>query len=568
MRYKRFSVVLILVVVLLGSAIWSWAIKRDGHRLPRFVEVQEEAGIEFQHFNGSRRGSLLPEDVGSGAGWADYDNDGDEDLYLVNFAGGFLLGDRELATRPGNRLYRNEGKGEFADVTQQAGVGHVGHNYACLWFDYDNDGWIDLAVTRYDGVSLYRNQRDSTFEDVTETAGLGHIHRFLLGMTAGDYDLDGDLDLYLCGYVTFDRERARQRPLVAGRPAVWTNPVSYPAEPNILLRNEGDGTFQDMTESAGVANSDGKSMQALFCDFDNDGWPDLFVGNDVATADSLFRNLGDGTFADITLESGLYDPRASMGIAVGDVWHRGWLDMVTTHWVAEDHALWKNRTADFATEQIGIAFDDVGPAAGIVASKPSAFVGWGLGLCDFDNDGFLDIMIANGSTIEDELTLDVLEDPKLMPQPSQLLWNDGQGKFTDLGEKAGHFFESHNVSRGLALCDYDHDGGVDAVVINHGAPAALLRNVTRDRGHWLQVRLAGTKSNRFGVGARVEVKAGDLAQYRQYVLGTSYLSTDAGVCHFGLGGNTTVDSIQVTWPSGNISRLSGLSADQLVTITE
>ena len=568
MRFLPILIALALCLAMVGGFIWSRTRHGANSNLPRFLDVHEDAGIDFQHFNRSSRDSLLPEDVGSGAGWADYDNDGDQDLYLVNFAGGFLLDASSLSTKQGNRLYRNDGNGDFTDVTAEAGVGHVGHDYACLWFDYDNDGWVDLAVTHYDGITLYRNRGNGSFAETTSAAGLSTIDRFLLGMTAGDYDRDGDLDLYLCGYVTFDRERARNRPLVSGRPAVWTNPVSYPAESNILLRNEGDQTFVDVTESAGVANPSGKSMQAIFCDFDNDGWPDLFVGNDVATPDALFRNRKDGTFVDVTLDSGLFDPRATMGIAVGDVWRRGMTDMVTTHWVAEDHALWKNRTTDFEEQQIGIVFDDVGPVTGIVASKLSAHVGWGVGLRDFDNDGHLDIMIANGSTIEDELTLDVLEDPKLMPQRSQLLRNDGKGVFTDLGGQAGHFFESHHVSRGLALCDYDQDGGVDAAIVNHGGQVALLRNVTRNRGHWIQVRLVGKDSNRFGIGARVTVRSGALEIHRQRVLGSSYLSTNAAESHFGLGDCERVDSIEVTWPSGNTSQLLDVTANQFVTITE
>ena len=523
-------------------------------------------GIRFHHFD-SPRDSLLPEDVGSGAGWADYDNDGDEDLYLVNFTGPFLMDETDLKNRPGNRLYRNDGNGKFTDVTSEAGLGHAGWDYACLWFDYDNDGWRDLAITHYDGVILYRNRGDETFEDKTEGAGLADIHRFLLGLTAGDYDRDGDLDLYLCGYVSFDREKARNRPLVSGRPAVWTNPVSYPALANILLRNESDGTFTDVSESAGVANPNGKSMQALFCDFDNDGWQDLYVANDVATADRLFHNLHDGTFADVSSESGTYDVRASMGLAVGDIWHRGWMDLFATHWVAEDHALWKNRTDEFGANVV-IAFDDVGPVTGIVASKLQSYVGWGAGLYDFDNDGHLDLMLVNGSTIEDELTLEVLKEPKLIPQPAQLLWNDGQGKFVEVSSQAGSFFEQHRVSHGVAFADYDQDGRMDAAVLVHNGPAILLRNVTPQTGHWVQIKLEGTQSNAFGVGARVRVKAGALTHTRECVLSSSYLSSDSLLCHFGLGQDDMVDSVEVAWPSGKLSRLANLRADQIVTVRE
>jgi hypothetical protein len=537
----------------------------------QFREVQDQAGIHFHHFNAARN-SLLPEDTGSGLGWADYDNDGDDDLYLVNFAGPFLMAEADLMKRPGNRLYRNDGNGKFTDVTDESGVGHVGWDYGCLWFDYDNDGWLDLAVTHYHGVVLYRNRGDRTFADATEAAGLAGINRFLQGLTAGDYDLDGDLDLYLCGYVDFDRERARNRPLVSGRPAVWTNPVSYAALPNILLQNEGNGTFIDVTERAGVANAKGKTMQALFCDFDNDGWPDLYVGNDVGTADALFHNRRDGTFEDTSLIAGTFDRRASMGIAVGDVWHRGVMDLFTTHWVAEDHALWKNLSIELDTSESGegrqLLFEDVGPQTGIVAAKTSPLVGWGTGLYDFNNDGHLDMMISNGSTIEDELTLEVLSDPKLIPQASQLLWNNGKGRFIDVSLQAGDFFEQQLVNRGLAFSDYNQDGRIDAAVLRHNGPAILLENVTEPAGHWLQVRLKGTKNNVFGVGARVEVKAGGLVHSRQCVLSSSYLSSDSLLCHFGLGNATTVDYVKVYWPGGTQSRQEDLIVDQVVMIHE
>jgi hypothetical protein len=566
---------LALGVAVLAGGVWAgvkrWGTASSGTERSdepglRFEEVERQAGIAFHHFD-SPRASLLPEDVGSGAGWADFDNDGDEDLYLVNFAGPFLMDEAELTKRPGNRLFRNDGNGKFTDVTADAAVGHVGWDFACLWFDYDNDGWLDLAVTHYDGVMLYRNRRDGTFEDKTADAGLADIHRFLLGMTAADCDRDGDLDLYLCGYVTFDREKARNRPLVAGRPAVWTNPVSYPAVPNILLRNEGNGTFTDMTESAGVANPDGKSMQALFCDFDNDGWPDLYVANDVGTADVLFHNRRDGTFGEISLEAGTHDRRASMGLAAGDIWHRGWMDLFATHWVREDHALWKNRTDELG-QHVPISFDDVAPAAGVVRAKLPAYVGWGTGLYDFDNDGHLDLLLVNGSTIEDELTLDVLKNPKLMPQPPQVLWNNGQGRFIEVGERAGPFFGKHKVSRGLAFADYDHDGRIDAAVVSHGEPATLLHNVTPQTGHWLAVRLQGSESNKFGIGARVRVQAGSLVHTRQRVLGSGYLSGDTLLCHFGIGAAAEVESLEVTWPSGSVSRLANLPADQIVTVEE
>jgi hypothetical protein len=528
------------------------------------VEVQDQIGIDFTHFD-SRRDSLLPEDIGSGVGWADYDNDGDQDLYFVNFAGPFLMDEAKLGTRAGNKLFRND-DGKFTDVTEESGLGDVGWNYACLWIDVDNDGWLDLVVTHYDGVILFRNRGNGTFEDRTAVCGFQNIHRFLLGVTAGDYDRDGDLDLFLCGYVTFDRERARNRPLVAGRPSVWTNPVSYDAVPSILLRNNGKGVFDDVTAGAGVANPKGKSMQAVFCDFNNDNWPDLYVANDVGTADVLFQNRGDGTFEDVSSLAGTYDRRATMGVAIGDVWHRGWMDLFTTHWVNEDHALWKNQSGIAGGQSI--LMEDVGPQTGILDIKSTADVGWGTNFVDFDNDGHLDLVLANGSTIEDELTLQVLVDPKLLPQKCRLLHNNGNANFVDVSTTGGNFFSRNLVARGLACADYDQDGRVDVAIVIHSGKGVLLRNQTEKVGHWLRVELQGTTSNRFGIGAQIQVFTGETTYTRQCVSSSSYLSSNSLPTHFGLGDVTVIDSIKVTWPSGKTTTKNSIKVDQSVIMEE
>ncbi|MBT4691747.1 MAG: CRTAC1 family protein [Planctomycetaceae bacterium] len=529
-----------------------------------FSEVQQQAGIDFTHFN-SPRNSLIPEDVGSGVGWADFDNDGDEDLYFVNFAAPFLASDEDMSRASGNRLYRNDGDGHFTDITKTAGVGHVGWDFACLWWDADNDGNLDLTVTHYSGLVHYRNLGDGTFQDTTSSAGFGDINSFLLGLTAGDYDLDGDLDLYLCGYVEFDRERARNRPIVAGRPAVWTNPVSYPALPNILLQNN-SGTFTDVTESTGVANPAGKSMQAIFCDFNNDGYPDLFVGNDVGTADAMYLNNQDGTFKDVSKISSTFDRRASMGMAVGDVYHHGKMDLFTTHWVNEDHALWKNQST--IGDSSAILMEDVGPFTGILKIKSTADVAWGVNVVDFDNDGHLDVILANGSTIEDELTTEVLEDPKLLPQKSRILRNDGQVTFVDVSDDAGPFFHKKLIARGLATADYDHDGRLDVAVGIHSGAGVLLHNTSSDTGNWLQIKLEGSSSNRFGIGAKIEIKIGANIYSHQSVLSSSYLSTNSTIAHFGLGNAKQVDSITVTWPSGVVTEQTDATLNQLIIVTE
>jgi hypothetical protein len=306
-------------------------------------------------------------------------------------------------------------------------------------------------------------------------------------------------------------------------------------------------------------------MQAVFCDFNNDNWPDLYVANDVGTADALFMNRGDGSFQDVSTLAGTYDRRATMGVAVGDVWHRGWMDIFTTHWVNEDHALWKNQSG--LAEGKSILMEDVGPQTGLLEIKSTADVGWGTELIDFDNDGHLDLILANGSTIEDELTLEVLKDPKLLPQKCRLLHNDGNANFVDVSSEGGDFFSKDLVARGLACADYDQDGRVDVAIVIHSGKAVLLHNETAKTGHWLRVELKGT-SNRFGVGAKIQVVAGGTTFTRQSVSSSSYLSSSSLTPHFGLGEVDVVDSILVTWPSGKTTIKNSIKADQSVTMEE
>jgi hypothetical protein len=307
-------------------------------------------------------------------------------------------------------------------------------------------------------------------------------------------------------------------------------------------------------------------MQALFCDFNNDNWPDLYIANDVGTADAMYQNNGDGTFKDISALSGTYDRRASMGIAVGDVWHEGRMDLFTTHWVNEDHALWKNQSA--TTPDKSILMEDVGPTTGILDIKSPADVGWGVELVDLDNDGHLDIVLANGSTIEDELTLEVLKDPKLLPQKCRLLRNDGDANFIDISGSGGKFFQRELIARGLACADYNQDGRMDVAIVLHSGEGTLLQNTSKETGNWLQVKLAGTTSNRFGIGAQIKVKVGANTYSRQCVLSSSYLSSQSLVRHFGLGKAEQADSVTVHWPSGKTTVQKDVKLNQLITIQE
>ena len=505
--------------------------------------------------------------MGSGAAWGDFDNDGDEDLYICSWAGPVLMPPEELRTRPGNRLYRNDGDGTFSDVTVEAGTDRTGWDMACLWTDIDSDGYLDLLVTGFTGAVLYRNNRDGTFADITEEAGLAQLDGFCSGAANGDYDRDGDLDLYVCRYVEFDLERARDRPMVGGRPAVMTTPQNFPPQPNYLLRNNGDGTFTDVAEATGTANPKGRSLQAAFCDFDNNGWPDIYVANDQSP-DALFINV-QGRFEDRALQANTWDPRAGMGVAVGDLDPDGAMDLFVTHWVGEDSAFYHNQVESRRELPMDerLVFLDIAPKVGVAHRDPGT-VGWGTGLFDFDNDGHLDLFQVNGSTQEDELTLEVLSDPKLMPQTNFAYWNNGQRQFLDVTPRAGPAFAAKRVGRGCAFADYDNDGLMDIFIVNHGAEPLLLKNTTPNAGNWLKVKVVGGRSNRLGIGVRVRLRCGGKTQTREIRSGGSYLSCDSRLAHFGLGGAETIEWLEVKWPTGAKRRLEEVSSNKTVVVHE
>ena len=533
----------------------------EGGQGIRFQDLTEASGIDFQHFQ-KKRNSLLLEDVGSGAAWGDYDADGDEDLFLVNFSCGLVDG-KKVQT---DRLFRNDGGFRFTDVTEESGVGSADWNTGCLWLDYDGDGFVDLFVSHFEGLRLYRNHGGKTFSDVSKETNLDLHRGFLMGLCAADYDLDGDVDLYACGYVNFDREAAKNRPMVAGRPASWTNPVSHPAISNLLLRND-EGVFVNVAEEAGVADESGKSMQAVFCDFNNDRFPDLYVGNDISTPDSLFVNQGDGTFRNEAGMAGVLDFRAGMGIAIGDFSRDGLMDLFVTHWVAEDNALWENVTTQSSGRQ-GVVFEDVAPRLGLTP-KPSALVGWGCGLYDLDNDGYRDLFVVNGSTIEDELTEEVLSDPKLLPQKASVRrWVQEEKRFVEVSDAAGPFFSHLGVARSASFADVDRDGRMDVVVTYNGGQPIILRNESNQDGHWLQVKVIGAGENRNGIGARVRVKTKESVFDEMILCGTSYLGNDSPIAHFGLGDQSVIEWVEVLFPRGGSQKSVDVLVNQRITITE
>lgn len=526
-----------------------------------FTDVTSEAGIDFQHSSGTRS-SLLPEDMGSGAGFADIDNDGDIDLYVVNIPGPFTQdGGRNKGNA--NALYRNNGDGTFTNITRAAGVGHQGYGMGCVFADYDGDADLDLYLTNYGANVLYRNNGDSTFTDVTKTAGVG-CELWSTGAAFADVDGDTDLDLYVCNYVTYDLEELEQmkeESLQSGKPVPSAlNPHVFEPQDNVFYRNNGDGTFTDATAEAGVAAAGGRSMQAVFSDFDNDNDLDLYVANDTST-NHVYRNNGDGTFADVSDESWAADFRGSMGLTAGDYDADGDIDLFMSHWVDEENALYRNLFKEDGIAE-RIRFVDESYTA-MLAEESIKQIGWGTALFDYDNDGDLDIFVTNGSTFQE------LKQPEvLIPQPDALFRNDGDGVFTDVSESTGIAALPLRVGRGATFGDYDNDGDVDIFIVNNHAPPTLLRNEGIGRNNWLHVKLIGAGRNRDAIGAKIQVKTADQTQIREIYAGDSYMSFSSLVAEFGVGNATRIETVQITWQNGETQTRHNISVNQRIQITQ
>ena len=562
-----------------------------------FTDVTNEAGINFQH-SGGTRSSLLPEDMGSGAGFADIDNDGDIDLYIVNIPGPFT---QDADSRAGNMnaLYRNNGDGTFTDITRAAGVGHQGYGMGCVFADYDADADLDLYLTNYGANVLYRNNGNSTFTDVTEIAGVG-CELWSTGAAFADVDGDTDLDLYVCNYVTYDLdqlEQMKEESLQSGKPVPSAlNPHVFEPQDNVFYRNNGDGTFTDVTVEVGVAAAGGRSMQAIFSDFDNDNDLDLYVANDTST-NHVYRNNGDGTFADVSDESWAADFRGSMGLTAGDYDADGDIDLFMSHWVDEENALYRNLfkeaishqpSAISKTDRAGkrqqqpqrvtdsrkpkaesqyIRFVDESYTA-MLAEESIKQIGWGTAFFDYDNDGDLDIFVTNGSTFQE------LKQPEvLIPQPDALFRNDGDGMFTDVSESTGIASLPIRVGRGATFGDYDNDGDVDIFIVNNRAPPTLLRNegdrsILTGRNNWLHVKLIGTGANRDAIGAKIQVKTADRTQIREIYAGDSYMSFSSLVAEFGVGSAKRIETLQITWQNGDTQTRHNIPVNQRIQITQ
>ena len=514
----------------------------------RFEDATAQSGIDFTHsFGAERLGSLL-ESTGAGCVWFDYNNDGKPDLFV---ASGRPLA-REMhpyplrkqpAVLPHNRLYRNEGNGKFTDVTDAAGVAGNDFSFGAIAADFDNDGRVDLLVTSYGKVTLYRNRGDGRFEDVTAKAGL-EVKGWAIGAAWLDYDRDGCVDLFIGRYVKFDP--AYRSYYAADN---YPGPLDYEGDTNLLFHNTCRGGFTDVSEKSGIARFKGRAMGVTAADFDGDGYPDIYVANDK-TESFLFRNRHDGTFEEIATDAGAAfgqngESSSAMGPVFFDVEHTGRAGL----WVSDSKY---NRLLQNSGK---MPWSDVTQQAGI-SQLTAQYTSWGTGAFDFDNDGWADLFIVHGGLIHQ------------VPQEHSLFRNTGGGKFQDASGGAGPFFNTKSVGRGACFADYDGDGKVDAYLVNLGAPGVLLKNTSPAANHWLAIQLQGVKSNRDGIGARVEVEAGDLKQWAEREGGSGYLSQNEGRVHFGLGAHGKADRVTVIWPTGKRQVLEGVPANQVITVTE
>jgi enediyne biosynthesis protein E4 len=528
--------------------------------LARFTDVAEKAGLTQPIvYGGVDAKSYILEVVGCGVAFLDYDNDGWLDLLV-------LSGTRLEGAPPGttNRLYKNNRDGTFTDVTEKAGLTRLGWASAVTVGDYDNDGFDDLFFTSYGHNVLYHNNGNGTFTDVTVKAGLSEAAtRYGSGCTWVDYDRDGRLDLFVAYYLDTTLEKL---PKPGENPdcrwkgvPVNCGPRGLPTGFARLYRNNGDGTFTDVSKASGVAAASGSyPMTAVAADYDNDGWPDIYVACD-STPSWLFRNRHDGTFVQEGLEHGVAlsedgMEQAGMGVAVGDYDLDGNLDIFKTHFSDDTNVLYRNDGKGY--------FNDVTIRAGL--GVETRYVGWGTGMADLDNDGFPDLFVATGSVYpEVERTLPAYP----FRTPRLVFRNLGDGRFEELIEEAGPGVAAVHTSRGCAFGDFDNDGDVDIVVVNLNEPPSLLRNDVSGAGHWLKVLLEGVKSNRSAIGAGVIARYGERTQAQEVMASSSFYSASDRRLHFGLGAATVAD-LAIRWPSGAIEKVAGVAADQLVVIRE
>ena len=526
-----------------------------------FRDVSREAGITPIVISGGREKNYVLEVNGSGVCWFDYNNDGYMDLYLVNGATLEELQGRASAGKHHNFLFRNNRNGTFTDVTDQVRAPGKGWGFGCVAADFDNDGNTDLLVTNFGPNILYRNNGDGTFTDVTTRAGVGGGNIWHTGAAFADYDNDGRLDLYVAGYLDFDLQNPKSGGCeYEGVRVKACGPHGFKGAPDALYHNNGDGTFTDVTAKAGVVDRGLYfGFAVIFDDFDNDGFPDIFVAND-SNPNYLYHNKGDGTFEEIAVTAGVAysgdgKEHSGMGAAVGDYDNDGLMDLFVTTFANDNYALYHNDGGNF--------FTDVSYPSG-VAEPTIRWLGWGTFFLDYNNDGFKDLFCINGH-VYPEIDGRIRQSYR---QPLQLLENIGHGKFREVSEQAGLARMPWHSGRGGAYCDFDNDGNVDVVVSNIDDRPTLLRNEGGSGNNWLELSLAGTVSNRSAIGAKVKITAGDLVQYDHVRAGGSFLSGNDLRLHFGLRMHKRVDSLEIRWPGGRVDRYQNLEINKILSLRE
>lgn len=518
-------------------------------------DVTSETGISFVHTDGSTGERYIMETVTAGLALFDYDRDGDIDIYFLN---GAPPPQPRTDPPPRNALYRNDGAWKFTDVTEEAGVGDQGFGLGVAIGDFDNDGAQDIYVNNFGPNVLYRNNGDGTFVDVTAKAGVADGNKMGAGACFLDMDADGDLDLYVSSYVRFSYDAHVTRSL-RGFPE-YPSPLEHAAEPDALFRNNGDGTFSDVSLESGVGQLSGRGMGVVCADYDRDGDTDIFVLNDMM-GNYFFENDGSGNFNEVGLLTGtaynVYgEELGSMGIDCGDFDNDGWLDFFMTSYQQEEPVLYRNLGNG--------SFEDVTFQTG-AGEGALSHVNWGTGFVDFDNDGDRDIFVACGH-LQDQV--DFYDDTTSYHARNLILMNTGKGTFLDVSDESGDGMSVKLSSRGACFDDLDNDGDMDVVVLNSRREPTILRNESSSDNHWIQIDLQGTKTNLDGVGAQVTVFSGELVQVDEVHSGRGYQSHWGSRLHFGLGQHDHIDRIEVRWIGGGVDTRENVLVDQILTIEE
>ena len=558
------AVGLLIASVVMGGAALRSPLRAQPAQPPtigipvRFTDVRQAAGITFQHDATMSEEKNYIETMGNGLGWIDYDQDGLMDLFLVQSA----AAEWYKPSRPlRSALYHNNGDGTFTDVTEKAGVGAEGlYGQGVAVGDFDNDGYPDMLVTGYGHTILYHNNGDGTFTDVTTKAGVADEGNWSASAGWFDYDRDGYLDLLICNYIQW----MPKTNLWCGehKPGyrAYCHPDNYRGERLKLYHNNRDGTFTDVSDTSGVAKPEAKGLGVVLADFNNDGWPDIMVANDT-WPNFLFLNNHDGTFRDVSFTSGVAASEdgkyeAGMGTDAADVDGDGWLDIYVTHLDFELNRLYHNNHDE--------TFDDVTFTSGL-GNKAIFLSGVSARMIDYDNDGWVDIFQTNGAMLDN---IHLYHTEVSWQEPKVMFRNLGEGKFEKVSEQLGPDFLKPTAGRGSAVADFDNDGDLDIAISNSNAYPQLLRNDGGNANHWLEIMLVGTKSNRDGRGAALKLVSEGFVEYRQAQGGMSYMSAQDPRIHFGVGQRKTIESLEITWPSGIVDKLTNLPIDQIITVKE